>query len=384
MTELEEMIRAEIRRDGPMRFDRFMELALYEPGHGYYGNAGGTARIGRRGDFFTSVSVGPLFGRLLARQFFQMWQLLDKPEPFWVIEQGANDGRLAVDILEWCRDEAAAFFEALRYAVVEPSLALRELQQRGIGQAGFSEKTAWFLPADLVTEGRRAGVFFSNELADAFPVRVVRFQAGRWHERHVTLAEDAPAWTDLAVADSDLREVMGGLPLPAIEGYTTEVSLRARRWMEDLGRVLSRGYVLTLDYGFPASVYYADFRRGGTLTAYLNHRRTEEVLTGPGSRDITAHVDFTALARAGEKGGLVTLGFVDQEHFLMGIAHDELSEKEGPRAGIAKNFRAWSTLTHPEHLGARFHALLQARDAPAGLEGLRFSRPGLALFESTP
>jgi SAM-dependent MidA family methyltransferase len=378
MTELEEIIRAEIRRDGPMRFDRFMDMALYEPGHGYYGKAGGTARIGRMGDFFTSVSVGPLFGRLLARQFFQMWQVMDKPASFWIIEQGANDGQLACDVLEWCRSEAPAFFEAVRYAIVEPSGLARSQRQNAMGTGSpelAARVTEWESLVLLAAE-KPIGVFFSNELVDAFPVRVIRFESGQWHERHVILAGGALDWTDLAIVDKELPEAMGALPLPSIEGYTTEINLRARDWMEDVGRALSRGYVLTIDYGFPASVYYADFRVDGTLTAYVKHQCSADILFAPGSRDITAHVDFTALARVGERAGLATLGFVDQQRFLMGVAHDELNEKEGPRAGIAKNLRAWNTLTHPEHFGTRFHALLQAKDAPADLDGLRFSRPG--------
>ncbi len=146
--------------------------------------------------------------------------------------------------------------------------------------------------------------------------------------------------------------------------------------MGEVGQVMKRGYVLTIDYGYPASLYYAPFRTGGTLTAFVKHHGTDDVLDEPGRRDITAHVDFTALAQAGEIAGLTTLGFLDQQHFLMGVAHDELSEAEGPRANIQENLGAWNTLTHPDHLGANFFALLQAKDAPATLDGLRYARPG--------
>src|SRR5262249_40368567 len=156
--------------------------------------------------------------------------------------------------------------------------------------------------------------------------------------------------------------------------YTTEINLAARRWIGEVAAAIGRGYVVTVDYGFPASVYHAPYRSGGTLTSYLRHRRSEEVLAEPGTRDITAHVAFTALARAGEAAGLATLGFVDQQRFLMGIARDELAGTPGPRVGLEKNTRAWNTLTHPEHLGTRFHALVQAKEAPAELDGLRFAR----------
>jgi SAM-dependent MidA family methyltransferase len=164
--------------------------------------------------------------------------------------------------------------------------------------------------------------------------------------------------------------------LPTIEDYTTEINLRARQWIGEVGRAMSRGYVLTIDYGYPASLYYAPFRTGGTLTAFVRHHSVDDVLAEPGMRDITAHIDFTALARAGEKAGLATLGFLDQQRFLMGVAHDELSGAGGPLVKILENLGAWNTLTHPEHLGADFFALLQAKDAPANLDGLRYARPG--------
>jgi SAM-dependent MidA family methyltransferase len=146
--------------------------------------------------------------------------------------------------------------------------------------------------------------------------------------------------------------------------------------MAEVGQALQRGYVLTIDYGYPAALYYAPFRTGGTLTAYVKHHAVDDVLAEPGMRDITAHIDFTALAQVGEKVGLTTLGFLDQQHFLMGIAHDELSGADGPMVELQQSLRAWNTLTHPEHLGANFFALLQAKDASWKLDGLRFARPG--------
>jgi len=376
MADLDEIIRTEIRTTGPMRFDRFMDLALNHPRHGYYAREEERPRTGREGDFFTSVSVGPMFGQLLARQFFQMWQTLGKPASFWIIEQGAHDGQLACDILNWCRNETPAFFETLRYAIIEPSVSGRSLQQKRIEEAGFSRQVTWFQEVRALSAEQPVGLFFSNELVDALPVRVITRKGGKWRELHV--AWDAQAhftWLDCPIDDLELVDAIRALPLPQVEGYTTEINLCARDWMEDVGRAIKRGYVLTIDYGFPASIYYADFRVGGTLTAYLHHRRSEEVLLDPGSRDLTAHVDFTALARAGEKTGLTTLSFVDQQRFFMGVAHDELSGAEGPRVRVAENLRAWNTLTHPEYLGTRFQILLQARDAPASLDGLRFARP---------
>ena len=350
-------------------------MALYHPGAGYYAKLGGPSPIGRSGDFFTSVSVGPLFGRLLARQFFQMWQLLGKPDSFWIVEQGAHDGQLACDILEWCRTETPDFFNALRYGIVQSSGAA-SIHQKCAPEPGLISHMTWFENLEALAAESPVGVFFSNELVDAFPVRSIAYCSGKWLEQYVDVKSEALAWVDLPIEDADLMQVMDALALPTIEGYTTEINLRAREWIREVGRALNRGYVLTIDYGYPASVYYAAFRLHGTLTAFVKHHSIDDVLAEPGMRDITAHVDFTALSQAGEKAGLSTLGFLDQQRFLMGVAHDELSGVDGPRVKIQEHLGAWNTLTHPEHLGANFFALVQAKNAPANMDGLRFARPG--------
>jgi len=375
MTALEEIIRAEIRAAGPMRFDRFMELALYQPGSGYYAKTGGPSPIGRGGDFFTSVSVGPLFGRLLARQFYQMWGALARPDPFWIIEQGAHDGQLACDILEWCRAETPEFFGAIHYGIVQYSGAA-SMHQKCAPEAGIISHITWFENLAGLAAEQPEGVFFSNELVDAFPVRSVTYRSGRWLEQHVAIDGEALRWVDQPIVDAELSRAIDAIPLPAIEGYTTEINLRARHWIAEVASALNRGYVVTIDYGHPASLYYAPHRAHGTLTAFVKHHGVNDVLAEPGMRDITAHVDFTALAQAGEKAGLTTLGFLDQQRFLMGVAHDELSGAGGPQVKIQESLTAWNTLTHPEHLGADFFALLQAKDAPSNLDGLRYARPG--------
>ena len=376
MTKLEEIIHAEIREDGPMRFDRFMDLALYSPGLGYYAKIGGPSPVGRSGDFYTSVSVGPLFGRLLARQFYQMWLLLGKPAPFWIIEQGAHDGQLARDILEWCRSEVPDFLEAIRYGVVDTSGGGSIRQKCGM-EPELAPYMTWFDSLEAVADVQPVGVFFSNELVDAFPVRTIIYRSGRWRESLVTINDKgALAWTEAAIVDEQLLAEIKVRHIPAIEDYSTEINLRALAWMAGVGRIFQRGYVLTIDYGFPASAYYADHRTGGTLTAFVRHHAINDVLAEPGMRDLTAHVDFSALAREGERAGLSTLGFVDQQRFLMGVAHDEMSGVPGPKLKLQESLPAWNTLTHPDHLGATFHALVQAKNAPAELDGLRFARPG--------
>ena len=357
MNPLEEFIRARIKQYGAMRFDEFMKHALYHPEQGYYTKK---PKIGRSGDFYTSVSVGPLFGRLLARQFFQMWHQLGQPNPFWMIEQGAHDGQLSRDILEWCGAETPEFRAAIRYVIVDgphiPDTVARSLLQ--------------------LERDKPEGVFFSNELVDAFPVRAVAFRKGEWQERFVTMGKEGFAWTEQPIASLDLKLAVAERKIPEMEGYTTEIGLRARDWMEKVAQAMHRGYVVTVDYGFLSHHYYAPQRNTGTLTAYARHRRVDNVLGRVGEQDITTHVDFTWLARAGRRGGLTNLGFVDQQRFLTGIAHDELAGVEGPRVGVAESTQAWQTLTHPQHLGTRFFALVQERGAPGELDCLRYARAG--------
>ena len=373
MNPLETIIRDEIRTRGPMRFDRYMELALYHPEHGYYAKP---RKIGREGDFFTSVSVGPLFGRLLARQARQMADLLDEPV-FWIVEQGAHDGRLAHDILEEARS-MPAFFARLRYLIIEPSHAASDVQQKTLAE--LADKVEWCGALDERREERPAGLFLSNELVDAFPVRIAQRGSKGWREREVVVDADGSfVWCATAIVDDELRDAIRELPLPDSpqpESYRTEINLAARRWMRDVAGFMRRGYIVTIDYGYPASVYYAPFRSEGTLTCYQEHRRGWDALAESGEHDITAHVDFTALARVGEKAAWQALALVDQQRFLTGIAHDEMAGTVVYSPGLTAQLQAWRTLTDPGFLGSQFQVLVQAKDAPGGLDGLRFARTG--------
>ena len=293
-----------------------------------------------------------------------------------MVEQGAHDGQLACDILEWCRAETPEFFETIRYAIVQASGSAR-IKQKCAPEADFLSRITWFEDLGALEAARPVGVFFSNELVDAFPVRSITRRSGEWLEQHVGVDDGgALCWVNRTIVDKELLRAIEVQELPTLEGYATEFNLRARGWIGDVARAMQRGYVLTIDYGYPASLYYAPHRTSGTLTSFVKHHAIDDVLGEPGLRDITAHVDFTALARCGEKAGLTTLGFLDQQHFLMGIAHDELSGADEMRVGILQNLPGWNTLTHPHHLGVTFHALVQAKDATGELDGLRFARPG--------
>ncbi len=364
------LLAARIQREGPMTFAAFMEAALYHPEHGYY--ASGRARIGRGGDYFTNVSVGPLFGRLLMRQFAEMWHRLGSPAEFAVIEQGAHGGDFAHDVLEGARKLEPAFFQALRYVIVEP-LAHGAAAQR-TRLASFGEKVGW--RNSLTALEPFVGVHFSNELLDAFPVRVVRRVDDGWCERRVAWEDGNFNWADAPIAEDTLRARL--LTLPEVPlGYQTEICLLVPEWVEQVAARLVRGWLLAVDYGHTRAAYYRPDRREGTLSAYAQHQRADDPLATPGALDLTAHVDFTALAEAACAAGCTLAGFTDQHHFITGLARLHFADTDEWSAARQKEVRAFQTLMHPQMLGSAFHAICFARGLlPAEpLSGFSFAQP---------
>ena len=264
---LTDFIRESIRQRGPLPFDWFMEQALYHPEFGYYSS--GQCAIGRRGDYFTNVSVGPLFGRLLAAQFAEMWEILGRPGDFTIVEQGAHHGEFAGDVLEAVRERTPDFFPALRYCVVEPFPILEARQRERLGD--FTEKLTW--RGSLSDLGPFTGVHFSNELIDSMPVRLIRREGSEdWKERLVDIAGDGFAFVTRPIADEKLRQQLEKLPRSGGALYETEVNLVALDWIEDVARTLTRGFVLAVDYGYPRVEFYAPERTTGTLQCRAEHR----------------------------------------------------------------------------------------------------------------
>jgi len=365
---LDDRIRDAISAGGPMRFDRFMDLALFAPGAGYY--ATDRARIGRGGDFYTNVSVGRIFGRVLAGQFAEIDALLGGPNPFSIVEQGANDGAFARDVLDTLGERHPDLCARTRYVLVEPFPHLEARQRPTL--AGHAGRAEWAASLDALAPF--AGVHFSNEFADALPVRLFLRHEGRWLERHVTTAPDALAFADLAISDpADCAH----LPEGVADGYLAELRPAAEDWIRGVARALDRGIFLSVDYGHPRELLHAPWRKDGTLACYHAHRRDGNPLASPGEKDITAHVDFTALIDAGRAAGLSLAGFTDQYHFLVGAAETLLRELEStpdtPRR--AADLRALKTLLHPETMGTQFKTLALAKGLPEPrLTGFQFAR----------
>jgi SAM-dependent MidA family methyltransferase len=348
--DLIEILRSECRAHGPITFRRFTEQALYNPDHGYY--ASGKAAIGCRGDFFTSVSVGPLFGRLMAMRFEEIWKRLGRPDEFTVVEQGAAGGEFAHDVLSAASGEFGA---AIRYVIIEPFPVLAARQRRLLGcfpQVSWRSSPAELDPFD--------GIHFSNELLDAMPVNLVVFRGGEWRELYVTAALE---FTSGPLSTRELEEELKHAAPPEIEGYTTEIRCGLREWTASLATNLRRGAVIAIDYGYFREVYYTPDRTRGTLQCHSAHRRSENPLVSPGEIDITAHVDFTQVSRHAEAAGF-RAELTDQHRFLAGLATALFTEGTPPEPRIAAAFR---TLMHPELLGSPFKVLLLTRGLPAAV-----------------
>ena len=365
VTSLIDLLREEIARRGPIPFRDFMAAALYHPEWGYYGS--GRARIGREGDFFTNVSVGALFGKLLARQFAEMWVRLGRPGDFTIVEQGGNRGDFARDALGGLREFAPECFAAASYWLVEPVSALRKEQGAALGEF---EKVRW---ADSLEElPRFTGAHFSNELIDALPVHRIARTGGLWMEEYVDFLEGRFVFVNGPISSATLEAHLRLLP-PVPDGYRTEVNLAALDWIAGLEGRLERGYVLAIDYGYAREEYYRRERSDGTLSAYSSHRREPDPLACPGEIDLTAHVDFTSLVERAEENGLRALGFTDQHHFMVGLG--KLHFTEGSMA--PREVSAFKTLMHPNLMGQSFKVLCLEKGAgqEKALAGFEFAKP---------
>lgn len=362
------ILRREAENRGAISFARFMEVALYCPQTGFYERH--TGQIGRLGDFITSVSVGGLFGALLARRFAEWLEALD-PGPLNLVESGAHDGQLACDILGWLAAHRPALLGRVHYWLIEPSVD-RQNRQR-LKLENFSGRVNWFAGWDAVPAEGVRGVIFSNELLDAFPVHRLAWNAKErhWFEWGVAWEgqrfvwrrmESKEDWTEkLKEAGFELpSELLAVLP----DGFVLELSPAATNWWSAAAKALRAGKLLTIDYGLTAIERLSPERAGGTLRSYSKHRLSADVLADPGEQDITAHVNFTQLQLAGERAGLRTEGLFSQPQFLMRIV-TKLAEEgwraEGQVGLTAEEARQFQTLTHPDHLGRAFRVLVQAR-----------------------
>jgi len=315
MEELERIIRERILREGPITFAAFMEEALYHPGLGYYTSP--DTEVGRAGDFYTSPHLHPIFGAMLGRQAEEMWGLMGRPGEFHVIESGPGRGWLAKDMLDHLRGRE--LYARLSYILVELNPHMRE-RQLGLLRE-HAAKTRW---ADSLGDiAGISGLILSNELMDALPVHMVEMRGGL---KEVNVSVEGKRFVEILAPPSTpaLESYFEEFGISLLEGYRAEVNLRMRGWLSEASSALKEGFVLTIDYGYPARELYAPERSRGTLMCYLRHEVNEDPLSRVGEQDITAHVNFSALKRWGEALGLKALGFARQGPYLVSLGIDEM------------------------------------------------------------
>lgn len=319
---LNDLIAAQIldRPQQRITFAEYMDRALYDPQFGYYARS--RTKIGAGGDFFTSPHLSSDFGELIAEQLAELWQVLEQPDPFTLVEMGAGQGLLAGDVLRYLQRRYPDCFAALTYLIVEKAAShVSEQQQRLQRWLDAGVRLKWSSIEDIPPESI-VGCIFSNELVDAFPVHLVTIVNHQLKEIYVRTQADR--FTEV-VSDISTPDLANYFKLVGInfndypDHYRTEVNLAALDWIETVAAKLQRGFVLTIDYGYTASRYYNPGRSQGTLQCYFQHSHHNDPYINVGEQDITAHVDFTALQRSGERSGLETVGFVQQGLFLMAL-----------------------------------------------------------------
>ena len=373
---LKKAILHRIRQRGRITFQEFMNLCLYHPLYGYY--CSNKEKIGKRGDYYTSPCVHPIFGQMIAKQIHQMWVLMGSKSGFRIVEFGSGKGLLCYDILCYLRKEEPDFFGSLSYQMVETSAFFRGEAENLLLGNGFGEKVQWVIPQELESENFRIqGCILSNELIDSFPVHLVTLRNGHLREIYVS-SEDGGFREEIGDPSSHkLQGYFEKLGIVLDEGQRAEVNLMALEWMETVGRILTRGFVITIDYGHEAEILYAPFRRNGTLLCYYRHTWHDNPYERIGLQDITSHVDFTSLMNRGEEMDLQRTGLTTQSRFLINMGFLEEAQRlsgedQSSLEGI-RNRLAMKTLILPDGgMGDVFKVLIQHRgiDAPR-LDGLR-------------
>lgn len=368
---LREIIADEIYRDGPIPFSRYMELCLYHPELGYYSRK--AEKFGKAGDFYTSSDVHAVYGRLLARQFEELWRMLDAQETIDLIELGPGRGLFAQDVLDWAGKKFPEFAAALRYRLVESSPSLRErLKER------FASDSRVTLHAEFEAAAERSGeslVVFGNEFFDAIPVDVLSNRG----ELRVTenLAE---SWSTATAGQLEYLDLYSVHPEP---GERVEIALQSNAWMTRIAEAFTRrrGFAVFIDYGYTREQQLAG-RHRDTLMTFREHQASPNPYEAPGEQDITTHVNFTALQQVAEANGMASLGLVTQSQLLLGIGQqNEFADVfEGcvlpqERAKVTLQLKH---LVSPEAMGERFHALFLSHEVEnekaARLSGLSFAR----------
>ncbi|MFN3396505.1 MAG: class I SAM-dependent methyltransferase [Thermodesulfovibrionales bacterium] len=354
---LKQRIIDRIITEGPINFEDFMEMALYHPDLGYYSRE--STEIGRHGDFYTSPHLHPIFGVMMGRQIFEMWMIMEKPS-FQIVEMGAGEGYLARDMLDYLSktksERLREFFKNLSYTIIEINPSFRKRQQGLLYD--FLDKVNWV--NDIEEIDTLTGCLLSNELLDSFPVRLIEM-AEDLKEIYVSIDGGGNLIEIKRPCGEEIRDYLEGFKVKLPSGYRTEINLRIKNWLIKVSEKLNEGFILTIDYGYPACDYYSEARNRGTLLCYHGHRIEEDPFKNLGEQDITAHVNFSSLKKWGEEVGLKTIGYCEQGPFLVSLGIDEIIEELYGEVPDPVEVSKIKGLIMPEGMGESHKVMIQYR-----------------------
>lgn len=362
---LSDVIIGKIQQEGPLSFHDFMEMALYYPGQGYYTSR--REKLGESGDFYTSPYLTSLFGEMLAGQLEEMWERLGGG-PFTIVEYGAGTGLLCRDILHRMSANQQ-LYDGLQYYIIEKSESMREKERRIL-----PDKVQWINSVNEISPV--TGCILSNELLDNFSVHQVLMLD---ELMEVFVGYGSEGFNEqLRPASEGLRNYLSQLQVKLPRGYRTEINLEATEWIRQISAALKRGFVLTIDYGYPSSLLYS--KKEGTLACYHGHKINHSPFDFIGEQDITSHVNFSALDYWGRLNGLECCGYTTQTHFLQGLGiTSHLQKIEG--TGVqdmdpaARQQRLWQLRTLLLDMGRKFKVLIQSKGVERMmLSGMQFAQ----------
>ena len=377
-----EQIESEILRGGPMAFSRYMEICLYDPADGYY--SANAEQFGKAGDFYTSSDVHAVFGRLLARQLEEIWRVIDRPQQIEILELGPGRGLFARDVIDWSKKRFPDFYAALTYTLQESSPSLRAKLQNTLdhqlasGKAVLSATSAEAraIKIQRILSLERPLIVFANEFVDALPVEIL----GPHGKLHIALEDNRlrEVWLPPLAEELEFLDRYSVHPEP---GECIEVPLVGQRWAGEIANAIASGLLLIIDYGYSRKEQLAG-RHRGTLMAYRHHSASGDPYQAPGEQDLTAHVNFTALAAECERGGMRVEKLLTQSQFLMGIGEKNQFADAFEECGIPQErTKVALQLKHlitPEGMGENFQVLIASRgvepDKVSALSGLSFGR----------
>ena len=357
--QLSEIIIQRIGTEGPLSFHDFMEMCLYYPGKGYYTSA--SNKIGKSGDYYTTSNITSLFGAMIGKQLEEMWVILGKKE-FYVVEYGAGTGMLCDDIISFVKKNDD-FFSKLNYCIIEKSPAMRELER-----SRFDEEVSWY---DSIHDiGTFTGCILSNEVVDNFSVHQVIMK----DQLMEVFVDYRNGFVEvLRPAEKSLTDYLAQLHVELPGGFRTEINLEAIGWIKDIATAMKKGYVLTIDYGYPSSQLYNPCRSNGTLLCYNKHTVNDRPYENIGKQDITTHINFSALSYWGAKWGLTTSGLTSQADFLRSLGVEAHLRETYLQQYDYRHFREYAFLKYTLlfDMGQKFKVLIQSKNVPsAKLSGL--------------